>query len=103
MLRARTAAVIAISLPAAFLVTACGDSSVSASDVESQIEKQLGPKLPQPIDSMSCPGSIKTKVGETENCALTYKSGDKVEVRVTITKVTDSKASFDLLVTKRLA
>ena len=105
MLSARKASVIALALPAALLVSACsvGDSNVSASKVESQIKTKLASQAAQPIKAVSCPGDLKGKVGATEDCVLTLADGSKYQVHVNVTKVSDSKALFNLQVTKRIS
>jgi Domain of unknown function (DUF4333) len=103
----RLLTIVALTLPCAFIVNGCsasvgGDNTVSASAAEKQIKTQLAPRLPQPVKSVSCPGDLDSKVGKSENCVLTYESGQKVQVRVTITKVDGDNVRFNMLVTKVL-
>lgn len=98
----RTAALSLLALPCVLVVTACGDASVSAGDVESQIKTQIGKLGTAPIKDVSCPEDLVAKVGKSEKCTLTYASGNKLEITATVDKVTDDKANFKMVVTKEL-
>jgi hypothetical protein len=107
---APVALLAALLVACALILSACGasvstggDHSVSPKDAQAQIEKQLGPKLPLKIKTVSCPKTLAGKVGAIERCTLTYENGIAVEVRVKVTSVSDEKVRFNMLVTKRLS
>ena len=78
-----------MGLAAAFLLTACGEGSLSANEIESGAAKALAEKVGGPPPSIDCPGDLEAKVGESEDCTLTDEQGDKYETTVTIESVSD--------------
>jgi len=105
-LRPLAALLVAALLGAlALAATGCGGDdtpTASASDVAKEIRQRLSPKLPQKTKDVTCTRALAGKVGQAENCVLTYESGTKVQVRVTVTSVTDGRIDFNMLVTRKL-
>ncbi|BCJ36705.1 hypothetical protein Athai_42080 [Actinocatenispora thailandica] len=93
--RLGTAAVAAIG---ALLLAGCGGtSSVSRSEVEKQVSQQLTAQVGRKPDKISCPGSLKAKVGTTMRCTLT-DSGKSYGVTVKVTSVDGSNVKFHIQV-----
>ena len=89
---------VAVALTAAGLLalSACSTStSVSQSDVESEIAAQWEAQNGAPPDSVSCPGSLDGTVGTSIKCEIT--SGELIlPVNVTVTSVDGSTVNFDI-------
>ena len=78
-------------------VTGCsGSSAVSKSDVEQQISSKLAAKVGQTPKSVSCPGNLKAKVGESMVCTLTADDGSTIGVTATVTSVSGGSVKFDI-------
>ena len=96
-----------IALPAlcasALLVSGCGTSKVSKSEVEKQIQAGFARSgFTAPVKSVKCPDDLEAKVGKSENCVLTYKSGNALQIRATVKSTSGSKARLGFVATKKL-
>ena len=69
----------------ALLATACGQSKLDTSRLESQIEKTLADRTGFPIKSVSCPDDVEAKKGGTFRCTVTTARGERAVVNVTQT------------------
>lgn len=80
-------------------LTACeysvGGTSVSASDVEKQINDKLSGQLGGSL-GVSCPGDLPGQVGAKLTCTLTQTDGTQRPVNVTVTSVQGSQVNFDM-------
>ena len=87
----------------ALLASGCGGKTVAKDKIEKQIQTAFAQKgFTAPVKSVSCPKDLEAKVGKTEKCTLTYKSGHALEVTATIKSVSGDKANFGFVITKRL-
>lgn len=86
---------LVVTLVALGSLTACGASTVSASDVEDQITTQLKTADGATPDSASCPDDLKAEVGQKITCTATDSEGD-TKVEVEVTSVDGSDVGFDI-------
>jgi hypothetical protein len=90
-------------LPALALV-ACGgtvgvgEKVLNKSDVERGAKEQLTATVGQAPKSISCPGDMKARVGETQSCTLTADDGTKLGTTITVTKVNGGRATYEVAV-----
>lgn len=94
----RSLAVVAVIAVASVGVSACGSSSISASDVESKAKAALNPKLaaiPNSLVSVSCPSGLDAKVGASETCTGTESRGAMVSIKATVISVSGSNGQLD--------
>jgi hypothetical protein len=88
----------AVVLPVLVLVAGCGSGTVSKGDVAKAAEDSLEQQVGQRPD-VSCPKDLDAKVGATARCTLTADGLDGTYgVTVTVTKVEDDQARFDVQV-----
>ena len=87
----------AAALALALGLSGCGSSSVTSSDVETQISSELEKQVGQAPDSVDCPNDLDAEVGAEERCTLTV-DGNDYGVSVKVTKVDGSDVSFDISV-----
>jgi hypothetical protein len=84
----------------ALALAACGagEKVLPKSDVEQSAQRQLTATVGQAPKSISCPGDMKAKVGETMRCTLTADDGTKLGTTITVKKVDGGKASYEVAV-----
>jgi len=75
-----------------------GASSVSKSDVASQITSKLTDAAGNKPDSVTCPTDLVAKVGATLNCEMKVKN-ETFNVNVTVTSVNGKDVKFDMVET----
>lgn len=84
--------------PAAAILLALGlagcQASVSADDVEEQIERQLSIAGMTP-EEVECPDSLPAEVGAEMVCTATI-DGEATDFKVTVTSVEDNTVHFDI-------
>lgn len=78
-------------------LTACGGSSVSTTDLETEISDQLEAQVGRAPDSVDCPDSLPAEVGAEIRCTLTA-DGETYGLTVTATNVDGSDVLFDIVV-----
>jgi len=91
-------AALALLAPLAFAAAGCSvflGSSLTAEQVETEIKTQLAAQAQITADDVSCPGSLKGKVGESMVCTVTA-NGETVKVKVTVTAVEGHTIKFDI-------
>jgi hypothetical protein len=87
-----------VVLPVLVLVAGCGSGTVSKGDVAKAAEDSLEQQVGQRPD-VSCPEDLEAKVGASARCTLTADGLDGTYgVTVTVTKVEDDQARFDVQV-----
>ena len=102
MRRPLLAAAVALS---ALLASGCGggDKTLSKEELAKQIQTGYARGgYTAPVKSVVCPDDLDAKVGKSEKCALTYRSGHVLEITATIKSVSGGKAHLGFVVTKRL-
>lgn len=93
--------IVAAGLAGSLVLSACGgsasvevgESTVSASEIESGATKQLTKEVGQAPESIDCPSDLEAKVGESETCTLTAPGGQKYDMNVTISSVSEDDQS----------
>ena len=78
---------VLLPLVGALALAACGSKVLNTDRAEREIEKGLKQQLHLRSVTVSCPGDIKAKKGDTFNC--TAKSG-KQTARIAVTQENDS-------------
>lgn len=85
------------------LATACsvsvGGGSVSADDVEAQVQEQFSEQFP--VESVDCPEDLPAEVDASIICTM-VSEGKSFEVTATTTSVEGDNAEFNVEVTKEL-
>lgn len=90
----------AVVLVAGIALSGCSMTpTLEKSKVEQEIKNQLTAKVgaegTKSIESITCPGDLKGKVGETMTCDIKSKTG-VYPTKVTVTKVENKVVSFDI-------
>jgi hypothetical protein len=100
--RWRSAAPLALCA-CALAVSACGTTKVSKDEVEKQIQAGFAKSgFTAPVKSVKCPDDLDAKVGKSEKCVLTYKSGNALEITATVKSTSGDKARLGFVATKKL-
>ena len=87
----------------ALAVSACGTTKVSKSEVEKQIQAGFARSgFTAPVKAVECPDDLEAKVGKSENCVLTYKSGSALQIKATVKSTSGDKARLGFVATKKL-
>lgn len=73
------------------------DPSIDKSTVEQGITQMLTKQVGRKPDSVTCPGPLKAKQGESERCTL-VGDGAKYGVTVTIASYNNGNANYDIKV-----
>ena len=97
----RTPVLLAVgTLLAAGALTACS-SSLPQSDVESTVLANLQEVATAETDpsAVACPNDLEATIGATMTCDLSFPDGTSREVVVTVDKLVDGKAFFNLQLT----
>jgi Domain of unknown function (DUF4333) len=68
-------------------LAACGDATVSKSEVEDKATSALAKKVGQTPKSISCPEDLDAKVGAQETCLLTADDGTTINMTATVKSV----------------
>lgn len=85
------------------LLAACGTKTVSKGEVEKQVQAGFARAgFTAPVKSVKCPKDLDAKVGKSERCVLTYKTGHALEITATVKSVSGDKAHLGFVATKRL-
>ena len=89
-----------LSLAACEESVSIGGGTLSKSEVEDGASKALTKEVGQAPTSFVCPGDLDAKVGATETCVLTDKTGAEYDTTVKVTSVSedDSTAEYDVQV-----
>lgn len=94
----RTPALLALgTLLAAGALTACS-SSLSQSDVESAVLanlQEVATAESQP-SAVACPSDLEATIGASMTCELSFPDGTSRELVVTVDKLVDGKAFFNV-------
>ena len=89
----------------ALLVGACGggERTIAKEEVAKEIQAGFARQgATAPVKKVVCPEDLVAKVGRSEKCALTYRSGHVLEITATVQRVSGSKVHLGFVVTKRL-
>jgi hypothetical protein len=68
-------------------LAACGDATVSKSEIEDKATSALAKQVGQTPKSISCPDDLDAKVGAQETCLLTADDGTTINMTATIKSV----------------
>ncbi len=98
-----------LAIATALLISACGGevnvevggNSLSKEDIEAGATAALTKQVGEAPASLVCPSDLDAKVGESEVCTLTDDKGNEYDTTVTITKITDGVADYDIKVAAR--
>lgn len=77
------------------MLVGCGDQEVKKEDVEKIAMEQLTKNVGKPSPQITCPSSLKAKVGTTMTCAIPL-DGKVHDVNVKVTSVEGGSAHFDI-------
>jgi hypothetical protein len=77
-------------------LTACGEGTVSASDIEQEAETQFSQQFP--VDSVDCPEDLPAEEGASTTCIL-ESEGSEFEMAAEITSVDGETVNFDFELT----
>jgi hypothetical protein len=64
------------------VLSACGESKLDTSRLETQIQKSLRERTGLAIASVSCPSDVTAKKGDTFRCVATTTRKDEVAINV---------------------
>lgn len=96
---------VVLALGATLTAAGCsfsmGEKSIAKAAVEKQVSTQLAAKVGQQPKSVTCPGSLKAKVGASMRCSLVTPQGQDYGVTTTVTSVKGSDAHFSIRVDDR--
>ena len=70
------------------VMSACGERTVDATQVEQQIEQQLSTAITK-VTSVSCPDGIPSQTGTKFTCSAKLSGGGSADVQVTETQAPD--------------
>ena len=98
----RHLASVAIGLAAAsMLLFGCASGGLSKDDLAEQVRSRVSelvsgrPDGEEPAD-VECRGGLEARQGATQQCAVTFTTGEREERVVTVTAVDGSRITFDL-------
>jgi hypothetical protein len=83
---------IILAVCAAALATGCGEETVDAADLESQIESDLTESAGAAPEAVQCPDTIPLSEGQDFECTVIAPNGDEVMFRGALT---DDEGSFE--------
>ncbi|WP_203217407.1 DUF4333 domain-containing protein [Nocardia arthritidis] len=98
MRRTAATALMILTVAGAAGCGASSDSSVSKSDVQSQVSDKLAAQVGEKPKSVTCPGDLAAKVGTVMRCDLVDNQGYGYGVTVTVTSVEGKDVKFDIKV-----
>ncbi len=87
-------AVCAFALAGCSADVSVGDTTVSQSELETQVEKMYTPDDPDATVAADCAGDLDAEVDATQDCHLEVGK-ETADVRVTVTEVDGSDTKFD--------
>jgi hypothetical protein len=79
----RTLVAVGCCSALALVGAACGKAKLDTSRLEAQIKKTLTDRTRIAISSVSCPGDVEAKRGDTFRCTATTTRGERVILNVT--------------------
>jgi hypothetical protein len=79
----------------ATLLAGCGDAEIAKGDVEQAAMKTLTDKVGKPSPPITCPGSLKAKIGATLTCSMPL-DGKDYDVKVAVSSIEGSTAGFSV-------
>jgi len=82
---------------AAAALAACGgyDQGEAETQIDEKLSSQVDEAVGSPISSVSCPGDVELKAGETFDCTATLENGKELTVNSEITD-DDGNATFNI-------
>jgi Domain of unknown function (DUF4333) len=66
---------------------ACGDATVSKSEIEDKATSALAKQVGQTPKSINCPDDLDAKAGAQETCTLTANDGTTIDMTATVKSV----------------
>jgi len=69
---------------------------VPSASLQEQITSAVHGRVPGGVKSVTCTGDLVGTVGETANCVVTSKSGQRTPVTVTVTTASFTNVQFDI-------
>lgn len=89
---------VLLAAPLVVLLAGCGEKTVAAGEVASQVKASLTKKVGQAPKKITCPEDLRAEVGATLTCVLVAPDDSEVDVDVKVTSVADGRAKFDIQV-----
>lgn len=88
---------LGIALLASLALAACGESTVSADEMSTQVQSSLEDSGAPPIDSVDCP-EVKAEKGETFKCDANLANGRIVKIAGEITEADPDNSTVNFTV-----
>jgi hypothetical protein len=86
------------ALAVCLALAACGEETVSESEVEDQAKAAITQQVGQEPKAIDCPGDLQAEVGATMTCVLIAPDDSRVDTNLRVTAVEDGRARFDVKV-----